>query len=274
LNKESYVINTFSGQSKFIGDDAAVVGKHLYSQDAFFENVHFKRSWMNSYQIGYKAMMINLSDAIAMNAQPKQALLTLAIPSDESKEEIQELMRGLLEAANLYNCEIIGGDTIANSKLDISITIISQSSSVLYRKNLKEGDLLAFTGKLGSSAKDLKKLFRGGQCSPSSRFIRPVLRQDFISKAFSKLHAGMDISDGLYEDSKKLTAMINRSFKPLIKLDKSVYCSGEEYEMLVSFSPKHLKALKQIAKATKTPLTVFAKVCRTSKKAYCKSNHF
>lgn len=274
MNKETYVINTFLKNSAYIGDDAAVVGKNLYSQDAFFENVHFKRSWMSSFQIGFKAMLVNLSDAIAMNAKPQFALLTLAIPSSEPKHEIDALMRGILSAAKLYNCEVIGGDTLANSKLDISITIISQSKHVLYRKNVKEGDLLAFTGVLGTSAKDLKKLFRGGRCNPNSRFMKPVLRGAFVSKAFRFIHSGMDISDGLYEDARKLTATINRSFKPTATLDKAVTCSGEEYEMLVSFPSKNLKALKRIAKATKTPFTVFGQVNRSSKRQRCQSNHF
>ena len=183
-------------------------------------------------------------------------------------------MQGLLDAASSYRCEIIGGDTIANSKLDISITIISHSKKVLRRDNVKEGDLLAFTGKLGASASDLKKLFRGGSCSSSSRFIRPQLRALFVSKAYRFLHSGMDISDGLYADARKLTGMIHRSFTPTIPLPKSIYCSGEEYEMLISFSPKNLKALKRIAKQTRTPLTVFAKVDKSQAKALCKANHF
>ena len=274
MNKEAFVIKTFGRKSDFIGDDAAVVGDLLYSQDAFFENVHFKRSWMSAYQIGYKAMMVNISDAIAMNAQPKYALLTLAFPKDEPKEKIEALMQGLSAAASLYDCEIIGGDTIANVKLDISITIVSHSKKVLRRKNVKEGDYLVFTGHLGSVKKDLTRLFRTNKCAASSRFIRPVLREKFVSKAFRYLNSGMDISDGLYEDSKKLTGTINRRFKPLKKLSKSQVCSGEEYEMLVSVSVRKLKALKRVAKQTRTPLTVFAKVVRGKKTSYCKANHF
>lgn len=274
MNKEAFVIQTFGGKSSFIGDDAAVVGRLLYSQDAFFENVHFKKSWMTPYQVGYKAMMVNISDAIAMNAQPKYALLTLAFPKDEPKQDIENLMRGISDAASLYDCEIIGGDTIANIKVDLSITIVSESKKVLRRHTAKEGDYLAFTGSLGSVKKDLTRLFRSGQCSSSSRFMRPVLRQEFITKAFKHLNSGMDISDGLYEDSKKLTATIGRRFKPNKKLSKEVVCSGEEYEMLISVSPRNIKALKRIAQQTRTPLTVFAQVVRGKQRSFCKANHF
>lgn len=274
MNKESFVIKTFGQQSGLIGDDAAVVGDTLYSQDAFFENVHFKKTWMNAYEIGYKAMIVNISDAVAMNAKPRYALLTLAIPKNESKKNIEELMRGLSDAASLYGCEIIGGDTIANVKLDISITIVSHSKKVLQRKNVKEGDYLAFTGHLGSVKKDLIRLFRTQKCARSSRFIRPVLREKFVAKAYRAINSGMDISDGLYEDSKKLTTTIRRSFSPIKKLPKSLVCSGEEYEMLVSVPVRKVRTLKRIAKQTRTPLTIFAKVVRGKKISYCKANHF
>ncbi len=78
IDKEQYLIESLS--SKYIGDDAAVVGDTLYSMDAFFEDVHFKRSWMSVAQIGRKAMLVNLSDAIAMNAQAQYALVTVSIP--------------------------------------------------------------------------------------------------------------------------------------------------------------------------------------------------
>lgn len=274
VNKEAFVIQTFGSRSSFIGDDAAVIDRLLYSQDAFFENVHYKKSWMTPYQIGYKAMMVNISDAIAMNAQPKYALLTLAFPKNEPKQHIEDLMRGLSDAASLYNCEIIGGDTIANIKLDLSITIVSESKNALRRHTVKEGDFLAYTGQLGSVKKDLSRLFRSHKCSSNSRFIRPVLRQEFVSKAFRYINSGLDISDGLYEDSTKLTATIKRRFKPHKKLPKSVACSGEEYEMLVSVAPRKVKALKRVAKRTRTPLTVFAKVVRGKQRSYCKANHF
>ena len=246
VNTESFVIEAFGKKSAFIGDDAAVIGQCLYSQDAFFENVHFKSVWMSYYQIGYKAMIVNISDAIAMNAQPKYALLTLALPKSMTKKELLDLMQGLNDAAALHGCEIVGGDTIANSKLDISITIVSKSKKVLQRRHVKDGDMLAYTGVLGLVKRDMQRLFRGGKLGPSSRFIRPVLRKEFVQKSFRHLHSGMDISDGLYENSRKLTNLINRCFKPKKRLPSSLVCSGEEYEMLVSFSPKKRKTDKHL----------------------------
>lgn len=274
MNIEDQIIRSFAAKSKLVGDDAAVVGSTLYSQDAFFEGVHFKRSWLTPFEIGYKAMMVNLSDAVAMNADPKFALLTLAIPSSLTFCQRTELIRGLRDAASLFKCEIIGGDTIANSKLDLSITIISQSKKPLYRHTVKEGDLLAFTGRLGQSKKDLNRLMRLGRIAKQSRFKRPVLRAAFIKKARKHLNGGLDISDGLLEDSRKLTQSIGRSFMTRCPVSKAEGCSGEEYEMLVSFSPKERKAVTRIAAQTRTPLAIFGKVKRCKKQKICRSNHF
>jgi len=272
LDKEQYLINSL--KSKHIGDDAAVIGDTLYSMDAFFEDVHFKRSWMNMTQIGKKAMLVNLSDAIAMNAQPQYALVTVSIPPELTHTEIDELTQSMQATAKEYGCEIIGGDTIGGDKLHLSITIISKSDSPLLRTDLKVGDLLAYTGVLGSSKRDLEALFRGEKIDPNSRFYTPKLRAEFIAKARHLLNAGMDISDGLFCDTNKLLEMNKYGFESLISIDNEVGLSGEEYEMLVSFSEEELDAVQAVAEKTQTPLTVFAKIVENDERFRCDSHHF
>jgi thiamine-monophosphate kinase len=272
IDKEQYLINRLN--SKYIGDDAAVIGDTLYSMDAFFEDTHYKRKWMSIAQIGRKAMLINLSDAIAMNAQPKFALITVSIPKDMTETEIDELTISLERTANEYGCEIIGGDTIGGDKLHLSITIISKSDKPLLRTGLKEGDLLAYTGTLGESKRDLDALFRGEGISNDSRFFEPTLRAGFIASSRDYLHTGMDISDGLYCDTNKLLDINKYGFDSFIEINDAVGLSGEEYEMLVSFAPEHYGEVMQIAEETNTPLTVFAKVARNSDRFQCKSHHF
>ena len=272
LDKEQYLINTLN--SKYIGDDAAVVDDTLYSMDAFFEDIHFKRAWMSMAQIGRKAMLVNLSDAIAMNAQPQYALVTVSIPSDLTHAEIDELTQSMQSTAAQYGCEIIGGDTIGGEKLHLSITIISKSDSPLLRTDLEVGDLLAYTGILGTSKRDLDALFRGEKISSDSRFYEPTLRAEFIAKARPFLHAGMDISDGLFCDSNKLLDINKYGFNILNTIDDTVGLSGEEYEMLISFKESDLEAVKAMAKETNTPLTVFAKVTENEKRFRCDSHHF
>ncbi len=272
IDKEHYLINKLS--SKYIGDDAAVIGDTLYSMDAFFEDVHFKREWMSIAQIGRKAMLINLSDAIAMNAQPKFALVTVSLPKDMSNDDIDELTLSMESTAKEYGCEIIGGDTVGGDKLHLSITIISKSDDPLLRTGLEEGDLLAFTGNLGESKRDLDALFRGESISDDSRFFEPVLRAEFIEKARPFLKAGMDISDGLYCDTNKLLDINKYGFKILKTISDKIGFSGEEYEMLIGFKKENFEAIKSISNELNLPLTVFAEVARNEERFPCKSHHF
>ena len=272
LDKEQYLINKLS--SKHIGDDAAVIGDTLYSMDAFFEDTHYKREWMSMAQIGRKAMLINLSDAIAMNAQPQYALVTVSIPKDMTETQIDELTLSMENTAKEYGCEIIGGDTIGGDKLHLSITIISKSDTPLLRTGLKEGDLLAYTGILGESKRDLDALFRGENIADNSRFLDPTLRADFVAKARPYLRTGMDISDGLFCDTNKMLDINKYGFDEFDEIIDEVGLSGEEFEMLVSFAPEHYSEVMQIAQETNTLLTVYAKVAKNNARYKCKSHHF
>lgn len=272
MNRENYFISTFT--SRVIGDDGALLDGYVYSKDAFFENVHFKREWMSLEEIAYKSMMVNISDAIAMNAIPKYALLAVAFPKSFLKKDILALNRGFEKAAKEYGIEIIGGDTIANMKLDISVTLVSKTKRALLRKGLKENHLVAYTGKLGLVKKDLRYLLAGGKIHKKSPFVSFNLRQSFIAEVTPYLSSGMDISDGLFRDIKKLTDMNRVGVKFSKKITKAIGCSGEEYEMLVSFSPRYRKKMMRLAKIHRTPLTIFASAKRLKYRDCCKANHF
>ncbi len=275
MNKENYFISCF--HNKHIGDDAAVIGKYVYSKDAFFENVHYKKSWLSFKQIAQKAMIVNISDAIAMNARPKYALLSVAMPSSMSKNEMKELADGFKETAAEYGVEIIGGDTLSNTKLDITVTIIASLNSqtkVLRRSKVRVGDMLAYTGILGSSAKDLKKLFNLGKIHTNSKFVKIELRQSFISNSARLLNAGMDISDGLLSDLDKMTTLNSIGVKFYKRLSKAVTCSGEEYEMLIAFDRRQHKALKRKAQQSRTKLNIFGEARRSRFTNSCKAHHF
>jgi thiamine-monophosphate kinase len=272
MDKEHYLIDKLS--SKYIGDDAAVVGDTLYSMDAFFEDIHFKREWMTLAQIGRKAILVNISDVIAMNAKAKFALVTVSLPDNLTLEDIDELTFSMEKSAKEYGCEIIGGDTIGADKLHISITIISQSNNPLLRKGLDEGNLLAFTGMLGESKRDLEKLIMGEEISKNSRFYEPKLRAEFIYKVREFLKVGMDISDGLYCDTNKLLDINSCGFEILKDISHGEGFSGEEYEMLIGFSKENIEEVKRVAKNLNVPLTIFAKVANNEKRFPCKSHHF
>ncbi len=273
MDKEHFLISLMD--SKYIGDDGAVVGEYIYSTDAFFEDSHFKREWLTPYQIGKKAMLVNISDAIAMNAKPIYALLTISLPKDLDNNYISQLVSGLKDTAMKYECEIIGGDTIGAKKINISITIISKSNNPLTRKGLIDGHILAYTGHLGESARDLNILLKGGKISEKSKFIEPTLRAEFIQKAREYLVAGMDISDGLFCDTNKMLDINNMGLEQLIDIDDDIGMSGEEYEMLIAFNAKDLDTVQQMAKECGTSITPFAKISKNNNFRYkCKSHHF
>ena len=272
MNLENYFISLF--KNKHIGDDAAVIGGFVYSKDAFFENVHFKKEWMSYEQIAQKAMLVNLSDAIAMNATPLYALLSVAMPKGMSKQDMQALAQGFKSVAKVYGVEIIGGDTISNTKLDITITIISKTKKPLLRKGMRPNSLLAYTGELGHSNKDLKKLFNGGRIHKKSKFVNIQLRKDFVNKSERFLLSGMDISDGLLSDLDKMASVNKTGFSFSKQITSTQGCSGEEYEMLVAFDKRSQKAVVRRAKQTRTQVTVFAKASRNRYKNRCKAHHF
>ncbi|MEN4052971.1 MULTISPECIES: thiamine-phosphate kinase [Sulfurimonas] len=272
MNLENYFISLFN--NKHIGDDAACIGEFIYSKDAFFENVHFKKEWMSYEQIAKKAMLVNISDAIAMNAKPLYALLSVAMPKSMSKHDMQALAKGFKDVAKCYNMEIIGGDTISNTKLDITVTIISKSKKPLLRKGVRDNYLFAYTGKLGESAKELKKLFNLGKIHKKSKFVDIQLRDTFIRRSERFLKAGMDISDGLLSDLQKITTRNSIGVRFHTKLPKSLGCSGEEYEMLIAFDKRDRKAVVRRAVQSRTPLNIFARASRNRYKNRCRAHHF
>ncbi len=271
-DKEQYLIDRFS--SPHIGDDGAVIGEWIYSTDAFCEDTHFRRSWMDPYKIGRKAMIVNISDAVAMNAKPHYALISLSIPSQMNTEEIDMLTAGIKSAADEWSCEIIGGDTVGGDKLNISVTLISKSDDPLMRTGIKKGDILAFTGKLGSSLRDLKRLERGESIEENSRFFEPILRADFISRARPYLRAGMDISDGLYCDTNKLLDLNKYGIEISKDIKTEEGMSGEEYEMLVAVDPIFKNIIENIAGDLGLEITFFAKIAQNTVRLPCKSHHF
>ena len=119
MDKESYIISKFG--DKLNGDDGAVVGKWVFSKDLFCENIHFRRDYMSLREIAVKSMLVNISDAIAMNAKPKFALLGLSLPKNISESEIDELTNGFNDIVREFGIKIIGGDTICGEKIDIDL---------------------------------------------------------------------------------------------------------------------------------------------------------
>jgi thiamine-monophosphate kinase len=229
---------------------------------------------MSLKEIAKKSMLVNISDAIVMNAIPKYALLTVAIPKSYKTDDLKELSSGFKEVADEYGIDIIGGDTISNTKLDISITIVSQTKKPIYRKGLKQNHLLAYTNTLGSVKKDLKRAFRNQRLPKSSKFITPKLNPKFFYEISKYISFGMDISDGLFFELSRVSKLNKLDFKFYKKYSKDIGCSGEEYEPLFGFDARHKAKIENIAKKHRIKLNIFAKAKRGKYKCKCKAHHF
>jgi len=277
--KEEFFIKQF--KSKFIGDDGAVLNvkckvkneKWIVASDSFFENIHFKRDWFDLDEISYKASLVNISDMIVMNSKVKYAILNVGFPKSLSLKEIKKLADGFKRAAKEYKYEIIGGDTIKNEKIAISVTMIGESKRAIFRK-AKLNEYVAFTGDIGSVRRDLNILLRGGRISKNSKFIKPKLKDKFFYKASKYITSACDISDGLFKELERISKTSKVGFKFLKKFSKYKGCSGEEYEILFTFPKKNLSVIKNMAKLTRTKITIFAITTRGKYISPCPENHF
>lgn len=207
---------------KSIGDDGAVLNfgdkKAVISTDLLIEGVHFDLSYMPLRHLGYKAVVVNLSDICAMNAKPTQITVSVAVSNRFPLEALEELFDGIALAAKFYNVDVIGGDTTSSQKgLIISITAIGEANEeeIVYRNGAKPTDLLVVSGDLGSAYMGLQVLEREKQVfqvNPNNqpdldaysylieRQLKPEARTDVRTLLFAleiKPTAMIDISDGL-----------------------------------------------------------------------------
>lgn len=204
---------------KGIGDDAAVLDfgnkKTVVSTDTLTEGVHFDISYTPLKHLGYKSVVVNVSDIFAMNAQPKAITVALSFSSRYPVEAIDELYEGILLAANMYGVEVIGGDTTTSlSGLIINITAIGEANEedLVYRNGAKENDLLVVTGDLGSAYVGLQLLEREKKVFKANDKIQPDLEgNDYVLERFLKPEARADIIELLQKMDVKPTSMIDIS---------------------------------------------------------------
>jgi len=244
---------------KGIGDDAAVLDfkdkKALVSTDLLVEGIHFDLSYMPLKHLGYKAIMVNLSDIYAMNATATQVTVSIAVSNRFPLEAIEELYEGIYAAAKTYNVDVIGGDTTSSTKgLLISVTAIGQANEedIVYRNGAKANDLLVVTGDIGASYLGFQILEREKQvfqADPNNqpdldmysylieRQLKPEARKD-VSKLLKELEVKptsmIDISDGLSSEIMHLCKQSEvgcNLYEDKIPLDQQVISACEEFNM-------------------------------------------
>ncbi len=202
-----------------IGDDAAVINpenkKMVVSTDILAEGVHFNLGYVPLKHLGYKAVVVNISDIAAMNAVPTQILVSLAVSNRFPVEALEEIYAGIALACKHYKVDLVGGDTTSsNSGLVMSITAIGMedSENIVKRSGAKPNDLLVVTGDLGGAYLGLQILEREHAVYLANPNMQPEMEgYDYILERQLKPEARTDIKKTLNELGVKPTSMIDIS---------------------------------------------------------------
>lgn len=239
------------------GDDAAVIHTPMHqvvTTDLLIEGIHFDMMYTPLKHLGYKSVVVNLSDIFAMNARPKQILVSLAVSNRFSVEALEELYDGIRAACDKYRVDLIGGDTTASPKgMCISITAIGEAEreKIVYRGGAREGDLLCVSGDLGAAYIGLqllereKKIFLENPGVPTDlsghnytvgRQLKPDARGDIID-LLAELEVTptsmIDISDGL---SSEILHLCKQSEVGCQLEEEQVPIAKETYDTALSFN--------------------------------------
>ncbi|GGW58090.1 thiamine-phosphate kinase [Winogradskyella epiphytica] len=272
---------------KGIGDDAAVLnfGKKqvVVSTDLLIEGVHFDLSYAPLKHLGYKAMVVNLSDIYAMNAMATQVTVSIAVSNRFPLEALEELYAGITTAAKIYNVDVVGGDTTSStSGLIISVTAIGEveKGNEVLRSGAKPNDLLVVTGDVGGAYMGLQVLEREKEVfkvNPHNqpdlsmytyiieRQLKPEARKDIVAllkELDVKPTSMIDVSDGissevihlckhskvgvdLYENKLPLDPQVITTCEEF-NLDSTTIAlnGGEDYELLMTISQEDFPKIK------------------------------
>lgn len=202
-----------------IGDDAAVLdhfGKQVVvTTDMLVEDIHFDLMYTPLKHLGYKSVVVNLSDIYAMNAIPQQITLSIAFSNRFSVEALDEFYEGVYAACERYNVDLIGGDTTSSQKgFVISVTAIGEVAPDKYvkRSTAQNGDLVCVSGDLGSAFLGLTLLEREKKVFLETKGVQPdIENQDYIIGRFLKPEARKDIIEFFASDKIMPTSMIDIS---------------------------------------------------------------
>lgn len=273
---------------KGVGDDAAILkfdknDEVVVTTDLLIEGVHFDLSYVPLKHLGYKAVMVNLSDVYAMNASASQITVSIAVSNRFPLEALEELYAGIQAACTNYKVDLVGGDTTSShTGLMLSITALGHASAseITRRATAKVGDLLVVTGDIGAAYMGLQILERekavfkvNPQSKPDlepysyliERQLKPEARKDIRSLLASldvKPTAMIDVSDGLsseiihictnskvgcnlYEDKIPLDPQVISSCEEF-ELDSTTIAlsGGEDYELLFTINQKDFEKVK------------------------------
>lgn len=254
--KEFITIIKNTLNSPYIGDDCAYL-KDLgivVTQDSLVEDIHFSTKFISAFDLGFKAVMVNVSDVVASGAEPKYLTVSLSLPSNVKEDFVEEFYNGCKKACG-NDVQIVGGDITGSEKIYISISAIGKTlgRNISSRKNAKIAQKVIVSGIHGSSSAGLKLLLEGKN-SPEKfikSHINPVAQVEFgkkISTTVKEPYAMMDTSDGLMDG---LSTIANESGVLLdIDFDKIPYDKDieqfENWQDLVLFGGEDYQILATV----------------------------
>ncbi|MBA6157148.1 thiamine-phosphate kinase [Tenacibaculum sp. S7007] len=248
-----------SATLKGVGDDAAVISQSekelLVTTDLLVEGVHFDLSYMPLKHLGYKAVMVNLSDVYAMNGVAEQITVSIAVSNRFPLEALEELYAGIKLACDTYKVDLIGGDTTSSTKgMLISVTALgsAKKEDIVYRNGAKSTDLIVVSGDLGGAYLGLQVLEREKQVfqvNPENqpdldnytylieRQLKPEARKDvpeLLKELDVKPTSMIDISDGLSSEIMHICTQSKvgcKIYEDKLPLDPQVISTSEEFNM-------------------------------------------
>jgi len=280
-----------------IGDDAAVLqpprGRMLATIDMLVEGVHFDLSYINLFQLGAKAVAVNISDIAAMGGRPRYVLVSLGATEVTNDKEVAELYQGMVHVAQSFGASIVGGDTVRSpGGLVIDVAVIGETDCPLTRSGARPGHLLGVTGRLGNSAAGLSWL-KGKKAGLMTGSLASLYEDEVISahlapwprvtagqalSASGAVFAMIDISDGLASeachiaDQSAVGVEIELDSLPiseatyavarLLGADPYVWAleGGEDYELLFAFKSDKIETVRETLAACNTPFQIIGRV--------------
>ena len=224
-----------------VGDDAAIMdhfGKQtVVTTDMLVEGIHFDLMYTPLKHLGYKSVIVNLSDIYAMNASPAQITLSIAFSNRFSVEALEEFYEGVYAACEKYNVDLVGGDTTSSQKgFIICITAIGEvaPNQFVTRSGAKKGDLICVSGDLGGAFLGLTLLEREKKIFLETKGVQPDLEnQDYIVGRILKPEARRDIIEFFAQKQMRPTAMIDISdglSSEILHICKESDCGSILYE--------------------------------------------
>ena len=251
-----------------MGDDALVI-----STDMLVEDVHFLRSASSAEEVGYKSLMVNLSDVAAMGATPVATLLSLSLSEATQSEWAEGFMRGFHEGCAKHGVALVGGDTTASrDRVCINVVAIGRAKkcNIKRRSAAKVGDIVCVTGKLGISSKGLVDIMFGDLHTTAAKTHRRAQARIEEGKWLGEIeavHAMMDISDGIASDIKHIMelsgvgAEIDTALIPTDYDIRYATTGGEDYELLLTVAEDSFEDIaRELYTATGTELTAIGRI--------------